>query len=350
MSLWRTLLLSGLPLACGLQVVSQQNESIVRRDAEEGAPRVAMLLVGLMKRLDENNWWNMVKTKIVVPHKVDIFIHTSQEGKQMEAIHEMDDYVVELVDVPATTPPSTQADLQFWHFKEAFKLMHMHEYRSGWQYNVVIKMRTDISPWGNGYLSLKGYETGGSIHMMTDWMFWGRRDDMEKVTTYWDNLHNYFQIQYPHAMGRPIDVKAMYESIKRDPRQKALKYLPPNDPTLHRSGEDWHSYNKIDVLPYPDEGKLGALANLKAALDRGKTKCVDGLGCTTRCGDRLYFENKDGRWCDGGGDYDPSEIRSESALLAWIQSRGLVICDIGASMSTINFKGVVEQRHLASDC
>jgi hypothetical protein len=338
------LLCSALPLACSLQMVSQHAE-----DTLGGGKRTAVLLVGPIKRLNENDWWKMTEATVLKPHNADLFIHTSEDGHGMDNINETDEYLVSYADVKAEKAPSTDEDLQFWHFKEAFKMMCAHEAKSKFKYDVIVKMRTDVSPWGKAALSLDGWQKPGFIHMMTDWMFWGQRDDMEVVATYWDNLHNYFQVQYPSTMARPIQVEAMLESIKRDPRQKALDFKPRKDPVNH-PGEDWHSYNKIDVLPYPDEGMEGALANLKAALDRKMTRCVDGHGCTTRCGDRLYVEGKDGRWCDGKFDYDSKEIHTESALLSWINSRGLIICDIGSTMNLVNFKGTVEVRHLASDC
>jgi len=348
-TLRRALFVAALPWACSLQYSSNSNSSAIQADGEETGPRTAILLVGLMRRLMENDWLHMVKTKMIDPNQADLFVHTTEGGHELEDINrEFEGPLIQAMSNPQPHAPHSDADFQFWHVGMAFRLMVAHEKKMGWRYNVVVKMRTDVSPWGGASLNLAGWQQQGFIHMMTDWMYWGQRDDMEQVVKFYDNIQPYFQQKYPLPLGRPIDVDAMLESIKRDPRMKAEKYQPVTSDVANRIA-DWHSYTKIETLPYPDEGKVGALANLQAALSRGVKTCVDGRGCQTICGDRYYNAN-DGRRCDGGGDYEHGQIRCEKDLLGWVQSRGLVICDIGKSMNMINFKGVIENRRLASDC
>jgi len=343
---------AALPWACSLQFSSNGNSSAIQADAEEAQPRTALLLVGLMRRLMENEWLHMVKTTMIEPNKADLFVHTTAEGHELDDVHR--EFAGSLVDAKSNAQPPERksdqaiADYQFWHVGMAFKIMAAHEKKEGFKYDVVIKLRTDVSPWGGATLNLAGWQQQGFIHMMTDWMYWGQRDDMEQVAKFYDNIQPYFVQKYPVPISRPIDVDAMLESIKRDPRMKAEKYVPVVTDVANKIAP-WHSYNKIETLPYPDEGKLGALANLQAALDRGVKKCADGVNCKTMCGDRYYNEH-DGRRCDGGGDYEHGQIRCEKDILGWVQSRGLAICDIGKSMHTINFKGTIEKRPLASDC
>jgi len=348
----RALLVSSLPFACGLHLASNRTyapDMLIEDDEERAGPHTAVLLVGLMRGMDANNWVSMINEKVIKPHNADLYVHTTESArKELDDVRrEFADSLVVAVNQPQPNAPHGDSDYQFWHVSEAFKLMEKHEADRG-RYQVVIKLRTDVSPWGSAALNLAGWQQQGFIHMMTDWMYWGQRNDMQEVVKFYDNINSYFQAKYPAPLGRPIDVQAMLETIRRDPRMKAEKYLPVGNPAAQEI-EDWHSYNKIETLPYPDEGKVGALANLQAASSKGLTQCLDGHGCTTRCGDR-YYNDHDGRACDGGGDYEHGQIRCEKDLLGWVQAQGLVICDIGKAMNAVNFKGLVESRRLASDC
>lgn len=310
----------------------------------------AILLVGLMRGWDQNHWHKRVRKNIVKPHNADIFVHATEMRDEFADMRSFfgDSIKAILDEGQPGVPPQSAADFQFWHLQEAWALMVKYENNMNMKYDVVIKLRTDIAPCRSAYLSLAGWEIPGRIHMLSDMIFWGQRDDMEKITHFYDNITPYYKQKYADPFSRPIDVHAMLESIKRDPITNKKNFDPTKNNVVE--GIDWHLYNKIETVPYPDMGKLGALKNLKAAAQEGITICRDNHQCRVRCGDQYYNERLGPRSCDGGGDYAHGEIRCEKDILHWVMANGLIVCDVGASMHTIWWKLGKEVRDMARDC
>merc|ERR1711862_715975 len=125
-----------------------------------------------------------------------------------------------------------------------------------------------MAPMSPSSLDLAGWETPQRIHMMTDMLFWGQRQVMLHMANLSNNIVSYYQGQHPDPFKRPIQVKALLDSLKRDVR------LQSSD------GDDWYLYNKLEVLPYPDMGLHGAVANLEAAVSAGMDAVIcDGALC-----------------------------------------------------------------------
>lgn len=322
--------------------------------ASGSKPRTAILLSGLMRNWDmwDGEWAKSFMERMVEPNNADIFIHTSEfEGEthkpmtvfggNIEALSlepkeaitvEMvfGDYLKEWKSADQPSPPQGLADLQFWHVERAWNMMEVYEKKNNFKYDVVIKTRTEIAPNRNtnAILDLAGWQDEGKIHMATDMLWWGRRDDMEKTVGFYSSILSYYVKRYPDPSGRPIHVKALLETYLRDPR-----YSNNDDKA------DWHTLSKIDTLPYPDMGKDGPVENLRAAVDAGIDVCIAQNGCKTHRGDH-----------GSGGDYTYGEIRCEKDILDNVLRHDLIICDVGKGMHSIFYKGFIEERPHARDC
>lgn len=292
-------------------------------------PKTGILLIGQMRNYD--TWLPRFLEGMVTPNSADVFIHA--EAVPQDLAEGLGDTVKDTKETGAVVP-CVGAECQFWHLQEAWKQMEQYETLNGFKYDVVVKARTEVAPMKPSYLDLAGWEEPGRIHMMTDMLFWGPREDMHSTALFYEGIQAYYKKEHPDAFQRPIAVKALLDSLVRDVRLRAAK------------DEDWRLYNKLETLPYPDMGLDGAVANLKAAVAAGMTDVIcDGKACNAHCGDR-YKNNE----CKNAGDYRYGEIRCEKDLLDWIISRGITICDVGASMVQVYDKGKVTIRSNSSDC
>jgi len=294
-------------------------------------PRTAFLLVGLMRHWDEGDFIDLFLNKMVKPNSADVFIHAPEVPLGL------------VVALNQCLKGYEEEDLQdetlqqFWHLEKAWSAMKKHESETKQKYDIVVRTRTEIAPVGNSYLSLLGWEQKGRIHMMTDMLFWGQREDMEKVVRFHKDFTKYYMVDYREPMSRPLHLKAFLESMKRDPQIAA-----------NTTAASEALYNKFSSLAYPDMGRISILENVQAAIDAGVDLCIDDKFCQKRCGS--HYPKNSPRSCVAAGEFQRDQIRSERDILDWVLAQDLVICDVGASMRTVRFHTWEVERELARDC
>lgn len=331
-------------LAAAMGAYGLQLSGTVNNSASSKNPRVAVLLVG-MPRGWTHDYVKDLRDGVVDLHGADVFVHMCDEDYDLNGlVKQIGSPVVEVLD-DCLTEGGPHA--QFWHLHEAFDMMKEHETRKGFTYDVVIKMRTEISPAASngGSIDLAGWEQKGRLHMMTDMIFWGQRREMAVMADLFDSIESFYAVEYPNPFDRPIDVKALYETYLRDPR---------NEPNVTKKAP-WYAYNKLEAVPYPDMVRGGAIENLQAALDKGITVCPSAQ-CSLRCGERydLLCENGDDSVCGKFGcrnhaDYVTGSCVAEKDILTWPLAHGIILCDIGKSYNPYRGKTGVVARE-SRDC
>ncbi|CAE8657870.1 unnamed protein product [Polarella glacialis] len=291
-------------------------------------PRTAVLLVGLMK--DWERHVAHILESIAKPCNADIFIHTS--GMPLKLVARLGSSLKGWKDEynKNNNIRKEKQTMQFWHLQRAWKLMLAHEHSSGFTYDVVVKARSDVVPLPPAHLTFAGWREGGRLHMMTDYLFWAKRADFEKISDQFTSIRRYMPGgQYQDPYKRPIAVEKLLQSLKVDP-------------WVNRgtSSETWELYQKIQTLPYPDMGRAGAIPNLEAAMEQGLhfIPMTDGQTCKVHCGD-ICLPNG---FLKGGW-------HSEKDLLDYALIQDIMICDVGANVTQVMFKGRVVARMLARD-
>jgi len=267
-------------------------------------------------------------TRMVAPNKADVFIHTvgmpagltQRLGSALKASGDQK---------PA---PVRRIYEQFWHLERAFELMALHEAKEGFQYDIVVRARSDVVPVPPSLLDLSEWREADKLHMMSDMIFWGPRAAMAKVAKFFSAIHSYYISGYPDPWKRHIVVLRLLDSLSRDP------WI--NRPSKN-SDEPWTFYQKLATLPYPDMGKVGAVENLWAAIHQGLLfwHPANGTLGSVHCGD-ICVER----------DYRPAWPQNEKDILHFVMLSDLSICDVGASMRYLKFKGDLIERKLASNC
>jgi hypothetical protein len=288
-------------------------------------PTTAILLVGKMHGWEAHV--DAMLSGMVYPNNADIFIHTSDvvDESLMKLLGgNLKRYVGNISEHSICHSWNNQ----FFNFEEAFKIMSDYEQTHGLTYDVVVRARSDVVPVPPAWLNLEEWRDKGRLHMMTDMIFWGRRDDMAKIANTYSEAKSYYE-QHQDPYKRPIAVASLLDTFLRDP-------------FVHRTKQDsWRFYQKLETLPYPDMGEKGAIANLQKAMGAGMM--------------HVTFQGNDTCAVSHGDVYNPFDYRlnallSEKDLLDWVLVHGLTICDVGSSMNRIRFKGKTLSRELASDC
>jgi hypothetical protein len=218
---------------------------------------------------------------------------------------------------------------QFFNFEEAFKMMSDYEQSNGFRYDVVVRARSDVVPAPPAWLNLEEWRDEGRLHMMTDMIFWGRRDDMAKIANAYSGAQLYYH-QYPDPWKRPIAVASLLDTLWRDPFSNE-----------HTTGESWKLYQKLQTLPYCNMGEKGATRNLRKAMEHG-------LEYVTFEGDNTCAVSPGDVF--NGADYQYGQLNCEKDLLHWVLVHNLTICDVGSSMHLVMFHNRIIKRRLASDC
>jgi hypothetical protein len=275
-------------------------------------PKTAILLVGLMRDWELN--LEAILSGMVRPNSAHIFIHTSDVINHI-LVKQLGSSLKRYVGNIPEHSLHHGWNNQFFNFEEAFKLMGDYERSNGFKYDVVVRARSDVAPAPPAWLNLEEWRDEGRIHMMTDLIFWGRRDDMAKIANTYSDVKLYYD-RHPDPWRRPIAVASLLDSF-------------PRDPFVHRKGNgSWTLHQKLQTLPYPDMGEEGALANLKKAMEKGMEYVTfEGHNtCTVSHGD-VYTPN----------DYLNNSLNCEKDLLHWVLVHNLTICDIGSSMNRVQF-------------
>jgi len=297
-----------------------------RLDKKQHSPKTAILLVGMMR--DWERHIGAMLSGMVHPNNADIFIHTSRPVDNA-LVERLGSNLKRHVHREATNSLGRGWNPQFFNFEEAFKLMSDYEQANGFTYDVVVRARSDVVPKPPAWLNLEEWRDEGRIHMMTDMIFWGRRDDMAKIAKTHSGVQRYYK-KYPDPWKRPIAVASLLDTLLRDPFVNR-----------HGGRESWLLYQKIQTLPYPNMKQEGAIKNLKKAMEHGLefVRFEGNDTCAVSHGD-VFNVN----------DYRFGRLVCEKDLLHWVLVHNLTICDIGSSMNLITFKGNTIKRRLASDC
>lgn len=298
-----------------------------RTNKKQNSPKTAILLVGLLRYWERHI--DAMLSGMVHPNNADVFIYTSSVVDNA-LTEQLGRNLKRHVRSNAANSLGRGWNSQFFSFEEAFKMMNDYEQSNGFTYDVVVRARSDVVPAPPAWLNLEEWRDEGRIHMMTDMIFWGRRDDMARIANTYSGARLYYD-QYPDPWKRPIAVASLLDSLLRDPFVNR-----------HR-GERWLLYQKLETLPYPNMSQKGAIRNLEKAMERG-LQYVTFEGdktCAVSHGDVFNVE-----------DYTRGRagLRCEKDLLDWILVHNLTICDVGSSMNLVKFKGRIVERSLASDC
>mmetsp|Transcript_47739 Transcript_47739/g.147176 ORF Transcript_47739/g.147176 Transcript_47739/m.147176 type:complete len:360 (-) Transcript_47739:38-1117(-) len=302
-------------------------------------PRTAILLVGMM-----TGWEDHIDDFLhgmVLPNQADVFIHT--EGLPKELVERLGGSLKAAVDAPASL--DRKPFKQFYHLEKAFELMAQHEAKEHFRYDVVVRARSDSVPAPPSQLNLSEWraEGGDRMYMMTDRIFWSRRENMATACAFWSALHNYYMGESPDPWNRTIPVWRFWDTIRRDPFVTR--------PTRNHF-ESWKLYQKLTALPYPYILNTSFhYRNLRTAVERGMitwspaedpngTKSLS-FGSVVKVKGGKPFNVK---------DYQLANPQVEKDLLHWIMLHNITICDIGPSMRWLKVKGRLISRNLSSDC
>lgn len=342
-------------------LTSMRHTGIPRR----GSIKVAILLAGTIR----DGWDGHVDAflqSMVDPHDADVFVHASKVrafhksgvpdglitrlGSSLKAWKSEEppgiDIYPESLKRDSENAKFTASYLQFWHLEKAFDMMSEYERNTSVKYDVVVRARSDITPLPPAMLDLHGWDQPGKIHMMTDMFFWGRRDDMQPMAKFFsDGILSYFLTKYREPMERPIPVARHLDSFLVDPyvhRNSSDPIVDSHGTPLERPLHQlWKFYNKLDALPYPDMGKVGAQANLEAAVRAGiqTLSVADFAAHPPHHADFFHIK-----------DVTVDHVAVEKEILHWALIHNFMICDVGASVNQILAKGRVNLRSLARNC
>lgn len=287
-------------------------------------PKTAILLVGLLR--DWPTHIDEFLSGMVHPNDADVFIHSKEPDEEL--VQKFGSILKGHASNAAEHWLAEGWHSQFWHFEEAWKLMSSYEQSNNFKYDVVVRARSDVAPVAPSWLNMAEWRDEGRIHMMTDMMFWGRRDDMAKIASMYTEAGAYYK-KHQDPMRRPIPVEKLLDSILRDPF------------TNRETNSKWHLYQKLGTLPYPDMGEKGAIANLQKAVAKGMNfASFEGdETCLVSHGD-IYNSQ----------DYRYGILACEKDILHWVLIHNLTICDLSPDMGHLRWKNKLVQRHLASDC
>eukprot|EP00413_Alexandrium_margalefii_P001993 CAMPEP_0204524534 /NCGR_PEP_ID=MMETSP0661-20131031/7423_1 /ASSEMBLY_ACC=CAM_ASM_000606 /TAXON_ID=109239 /ORGANISM="Alexandrium margalefi, Strain AMGDE01CS-322" /LENGTH=358 /DNA_ID=CAMNT_0051530291 /DNA_START=84 /DNA_END=1161 /DNA_ORIENTATION=- len=300
----------------------------------------AILLVGQMAHWEDHI--DGFISRMSEPNKADVFIHTTglPEGLVERLGSSLKAAVDEVVPDPCPKPYK-----QFYHLEKAFELMTQHEAKNHFQYDIVVRARSDMVPAPPSQLDLSEWrpEERDKMYMMTDMIFWGVRDSMDTACRFWSGIHDYYMRESPDPYNRTIPVWRFWDSLRRDP------YLTrPNE----YGQESYKWYQKFSALPYPYMGHRGYhYGNLRMAVDHGMitwSPAQDPEGKMSLTSGRVR-KVEPGRPFNPV-DYTPANPRVEKDLLHWIMIHNMTICDIGPSMRWLKVKGSVISRNMSSDC
>ena len=143
----------------------------------------------------------------------------------------------------------------------------------------------------------------------------------------WTSMATFFKADRPDPLTRPFNVAALRGTLAgvRDPHRKR--------------GRDWKFYSKTGTLPFLNMGKgtkfySHMIANMEEAAKRG-IDYYDPLDAHPRYPLVPGTES-------GGLDYVTHGVfLTERDMLTWMIFNNITVCDFGANLRKIVFKGAV---------
>lgn len=228
-----------------------------------------------------------------------------------------------------------KAYMQWYKLFEAWKLMETQEGSLGAQYDVVIKMRFDCTPFpilnicASEAITTKNFF---AIHACTDHLFWGRRNVMAIAASSWPKILDYYIVKKPRPLERAFSVSALLGTLTSMP--------------ITKTRYDTFHYNKVGALPWVDLGLrndpaehasvVHAIENLRELLRQGvyyvdPTNISQGLRIMP--GESSHpIDMAEGFFC------------SEKDFLTWVIMHNITVCDLGGDTTKVIFKGIQVPR------
>ena len=238
------------------------------------------------------------------------------------------------------TDKSAQVSYQYYKNRLAWRLLTLAEAEDAATYDVVVKMRLDVTPlaaasfWDRDAMCAAARARPASaLYMLSDFFFWGGRAAAEVANRAWEGIAELFAVS--KASERPFSVDALLESLLASPEEAFTK-------------QKKRLYNKLSSIPFPrvhgrPDRSIGSRAliihNVKATQNSG-FNYLDPR--RRRRGQppidfpKLNYRNKD--------DIDFCFCSCEKELLVWILAHNISVFDLGAAVTTVFFKGAIIAR------
>jgi hypothetical protein len=227
---------------------------------------------------------------------------------------------------------------QWYKVWVAWALLEARERAKGYQYDVVIKLRSDATPvpaWDNRFVCAQACAPEPPrLYAATDHVFWGPRNGFAVVAQTYPALKPWFLGSRGAALTRPFAVEPMLRSL--------LAMVPIGFLTTGT----WNSVNKPGMVYFPRgliPGKGDGTAtpqdmiqNLQAVHKQG-WRYIDPLAPVQRAPNAtppIEWPKQAGKGAYRG-DFN---FCTETSFLMWLFANNVTVCDLGTGTSEYLYK------------
>mmetsp|Transcript_30201 Transcript_30201/g.73507 ORF Transcript_30201/g.73507 Transcript_30201/m.73507 type:complete len:458 (+) Transcript_30201:245-1618(+) len=222
---------------------------------------------------------------------------------------------------------------QWRRLKYAWDRMLRHEAAQGFSYDAVIKIRFDGIPGPWLRAAVCSPPKGRALHAMSDHAFWGTRDVFSKAVEVNDAIMDWFNGKRKAPNSRPFAVRPLLQT-----------FLSAHPWTFAGFPKYWY-YTKLVAMWLPDiRADTNAPWNVDASIDQIRRlycsghKYVDPLVT-----DIEPFKMRPGP-LHGRIDMHGGFAAGEPNFVQWMVANNVTMCEIGAGITHILFKGKIEQH------